>query len=255
MPSSDTSQLSARSPWATSALSMCIRPLKTFEAIWNCSTWLICAGSSVTISPTPDQPQFSVPPPWDAAIARRPMPGRHLGHGQAASGGQQAQRGAAGHFRAAHFIAGQTEKRVLRVKVIGLFKFGLRAFDLVIVGHGFSSLFGFGGALVGWQNRLPDGSGLHLSVQRFRDGRCPSRSGIWCGIRTHWAGSADWAPRLPAPEPRARPRSAGRGWGRRRSGRGYRGAAGSRKRVSDVPVSMTCPRYITATRSTEMAHH
>ena len=53
---------------------MWVSPLSTFDEIWNCSTWLICAGSRVTISPTPAQPAFSSPPAC-AAARRTPTPG------------------------------------------------------------------------------------------------------------------------------------------------------------------------------------
>ena len=48
---------------------MCIRPLNTLEAIWNCSTWLILAGSKVIISATPAQAQRRCPPWFPAANA------------------------------------------------------------------------------------------------------------------------------------------------------------------------------------------
>ena len=111
---------------------MWVSPLSTLDEIWNCSTWLICAGSRVRISPTPAQPALSSPPACAAArrapIARHQMPCR-----ERAGGGEQAQRGAPVEARAAQRRTAQAEQRVARVEVVGLPQ--LLADPLVVLTH------------------------------------------------------------------------------------------------------------------------
>ena len=80
---------------------MWVSPLSTLDAIWNSSTWLICAGSMVRNSPTAAHPARSVPP----AAARAgiiPTPGIRwaaVSAPDAASSRRTVRRGSTGPLR------------------------------------------------------------------------------------------------------------------------------------------------------------
>ncbi len=94
---------------------MWVRPLSTLEEIWNSSTWLICAGSRVRISPTPAQPAVRVPP--DGGAGRADGAGHQVEGGEAAGRRQEAQHRAPLELRSGEALAVETEQRVLGIEV------------------------------------------------------------------------------------------------------------------------------------------